>query len=71
MSSAVAVHSVDNMLLMLPCRDHSWAVTAPYPVFWLVNWILKAADYVTSLKPGTLRAGELARAFVQSQVRHA
>ncbi|WIA36480.1 hypothetical protein OEZ86_007780 [Tetradesmus obliquus] len=49
-------------------RDHRWATSAPYPVFWLGSWVLRAAEYVVSLKPGTLRAGELARAYAHSQV---
>lgn len=56
------------LLLMLQCRDHRWATSAPYPVFWLGSWVLRAAEYVVSLKPGTLRAGELARAYAHSQV---
>ncbi|KAF6255513.1 hypothetical protein COO60DRAFT_203075 [Scenedesmus sp. NREL 46B-D3] len=49
-------------------RDHRWATSAPYPVFWLASWVMRAAEYVVSLKPGTLRVGELARAYAQSQV---
>lgn len=49
-------------------RDYSWTAKSPYPIFWLGTWIARAGFLLQSLKPGPLRATELATAYVLSQV---
>eukprot|EP00879_Flechtneria_rotunda_P012946 GHRR01013519.1.p1 GENE.GHRR01013519.1~~GHRR01013519.1.p1 ORF type:complete len:436 (+),score=106.88 GHRR01013519.1:320-1627(+) len=49
-------------------RDHNWMASTPFPFFWMASWAVRAAEYVVALKPGPIRAAELAIAYTQSQV---
>lgn len=49
-------------------RDYSWSATSPYPVFWIATWVARVAQFVHNLKPGPLRATEIATGYVHSQV---
>lgn len=69
----IGIFAVCMILLARPWdsntkRTHQWSVIAPYPAFWGASWAIRVAEYVVSLKPGTLRAAELAILYIQSQV---